>query len=78
MAPQGKFRLNKKTVRSILLNVDGGKREAAQRILAEMNDSEARIDIYTTDREVVGIVIPADTQAKHGTLTRAANTVRGS
>ena len=78
MAPQGKFRLNKKTVGQILKTVDGGKREIAEKILAQMNDPEARLEVYTTDREVVGIVIPADTQAKHGTLTRAANTVRGS
>ncbi|HUY02393.1 MAG TPA: hypothetical protein VMV33_03845 [Rhodocyclaceae bacterium] len=72
----GKFRLNKGTIAKILKTHDGGKREVAQRILAQMNDPEARIDIYTTDREVVGIVIPADTEAKHGTATRAVNKVR--
>ena len=72
----GKFRLNKGTIAKILKTHDGGKREVAQRILAQINDPEARIDIYTTDREVVGIVIPADTEAKHGTATRAANKVR--
>ena len=78
MAQKSTFKLNKKIVSHLLKTWDGGKREVAQRILEQSNDPEAYIEVYTTDREVVGIVIPADTQAKHGTLTRAANTVRGS
>ena len=77
MAKQG-FKLNKKTVAQILRTVDGGKRAVAERILAEMNDPEAKIEIYQTDREVVGVMVPADTQAKYGTASKAANTVRGS
>lgn len=78
MAPQGKFVLNRRTISRILKTEDGGKREIAQRILEQMDDPEARLDVYQTDREVVGIVIPADTEAKHGTATRAANTIRYS
>lgn len=78
MAQKITFKLNKKNVSHLLKTWDGGKREVAQRILEQSNDPEAYIEVYTTDREVVGIVIPADTQAKHGTATRAANTVRGS
>jgi hypothetical protein len=75
MARQG-FRLNKKTIREILKNDDGGKRAAAARILAAMPaDSGATIEIYTTDREVVGIVVGADKQAKNGLATKAASAV---
>jgi hypothetical protein len=78
MAQKITFKLNKKNVSHLLKTWDGGKREVAQRILEQSNDPEAYIEVYTTDREVVGVVLPLDTQAKHGTLTRAANTVRGS
>jgi hypothetical protein len=74
--PAGKFHLNKKTVREILMTVDGGKREAAQQILSAMGDPEGRLEVYYTDREAVGVMIPADTQAKYGTATRAANKQR--
>lgn len=67
------FRLNKATIGRILKTVDGGKRAAAQAILANIDDPEARIDVYQTDREVVGIVVPADKQAKNGIATKAAS-----
>ena len=67
------FRLNKSTIGRILKTVDGGKRAVAQQILANINDPEARIDIYQTDREVIGIVVPADKQAKNGIATKAAS-----
>lgn len=75
MARKQGFTLNKGTIRKILRTEDGGKREIAQQILAQIDDPDARIDIYTTDREVVGIVIPADLQAKSGAGTRAINNV---
>lgn len=71
----GKFRLNKGTIGRILKTVDGGKREIAEKILARINDPDARIDIYKTDREVVGIVVQADLQAKDGVATKAASSV---
>ena len=67
------FRLNKATIGRILKTVDGGKRAAAQAILANIDDPEARIDVYQTDREVVGVVVPADKQAKNGIATKAAS-----
>lgn len=73
MMARGKVRLNKRTIARILKTADGGKRAAAARILAEVNDPEARIDTYTTDREVIGIVVPADKQAKNGLATKAAS-----
>ena len=76
MARSG-FRRNSKAISQILKTVDGGKRAAAAKILAEMNDPEAFIEVYVTDREVVGIKVPADTQAKHGTATRAAQRSAG-
>jgi hypothetical protein len=72
MARQG-FRRNAKTIGHILKTADGGKRAIAAKILAEMNDSEAFIEEYMTDREVIGIVVPADKQAKNGVATKAAS-----
>ena len=72
MARQG-FRRNAKTIGHILKTADGGKRAIAAKILAEMNDSEAFSEEYTTDREVIGIVVPADKQAKNGVATKAAS-----
>lgn len=70
----GKVRLNKKTIGRILKTVDGGKRAVAQKILANI-DGPTRIEVYTTDREVVGIMVPADRQARDGVATRAASAV---
>ena len=76
MARKQGFRRNTKTIGEILKTVDGGKREAAARIMAAMPaDSGAELDIYTTDREVVGIVVRADKQAKDGIATKAASSV---
>jgi hypothetical protein len=73
MAKQG-FRRNARTIGQILKTVDGGKREAAAKILAQMPaDSGAEVQIYTTDREVVGISVPAYKQAKDGIATKAAS-----
>lgn len=69
----GKVRLNKKTIGRILKTVDGGKRAVAQKILASIDDPDAKIEVYTTDREVVGIKVPADRQAKDGIATKAAS-----
>jgi len=74
MARQG-FTRNSKVIGQILKTVDGGKRDVAQRILAEINDPEAKIEEYITDRDVVGIVVPADKQAKYGIATKAASAV---
>lgn len=75
MARQARFRLNKGTIGRILKTEDGGKRAVAEKILARIDDPDARIDIYTTDREVVGIVVQADLQAKDGVATKAASSV---
>ena len=70
---QGKVRLNKAVIGRILKTVDGGKRAAAERIIAAMpQGTEARIEVYQTDREVVGIVVPFEDQAMRGVATRAA------
>lgn len=77
MARQG-FRRNAKAIGQILKTEDGGKRAAAQQVLDNLPadvKAETRIEIYQTDREVVGIVVPADRQAKDGVATRAAGTV---
>jgi len=72
MAKQG-FRRNAKVIGQILKTVDGGKRAAAAAVLANINDPAAKIEIYQTDREVVGVVVPADLQAKDGLATKAAS-----
>lgn len=72
----GKFRLNKKTIARILMTEDGGKREIAEKLRHQMNDPEVKIEVYKTDREVVGILVPADTQAKYGVATKAVNTMK--
>jgi hypothetical protein len=77
MAKQG-FKRNAGSIAKILHTVDGGKRAAAQQIFDSLPadvKAESRIDIYQTDREVVGIVVPADRQAKDGVATRAARDV---
>lgn len=74
MARQG-FKLNRKTVAKILHNDKGGQaavRAAAERILARVDDPEAFISEYHTDRFVAGVVVPADKQARYGAGTRAA------
>ena len=75
MARKQGFTLNKGTMARILKTEDGGKRAIAQQILAQIDDPDARIDVYTTDREVIGIVIPADLQAKNGAGTKAVSNV---
>ena len=72
MAKKKGFTRNAATISQILKTVDGGKRAAAERILAQIDDPDARIEVYQTDREVVGIVVPADRQARDGVATRAA------
>jgi hypothetical protein len=79
MAKQG-FKRNAKAISQILKTVDGGKREAAQRIFDALPDdvkAESFIEVYQTDREVVGIVVPADRQARDGAATRAASRAAG-
>jgi hypothetical protein len=75
MARQPRFKLNYRNVGRFLKNDEGGKqklREVAQKVLAQTGDDEARLEEYTTDRAVVGVIVPADKQAKYGTGTRAA------
>jgi hypothetical protein len=77
MAKEG-FQRNSRTVADILHNDAGLKAAvtaARDNVFAEMNDPEAFTVEYDTDRYVAAIVLPADTQAKHGTATRAAGTV---
>lgn len=66
----GKFTLNKGTIKQILLTEDGGKRAAAEQVAGDTPNAE--IVVYTTDREVIGIRVPFEDQALHGTATRAA------
>lgn len=75
MAPKPGFKRNPKTVAKILKTHDGGKRAAVQRMFDSLPpevQAEARIEVYTTDREVVALIVPADAQAREGVATRAA------
>lgn len=72
--PKQGFKRNAAAISKILHDDPGGQaavRAAAQKIAA--NDPEARVIEYQTDRFVAGVAVPADSQAKHGTATRAAN-----
>jgi hypothetical protein len=74
MARKQGFRRNAKTISQILKTVDGGKRAAAAAIAANIPADElVEIQTYTTDREVIGIVVSADAQAKDGVATKAAS-----
>lgn len=73
-ATQGKFKLNRRTVRTIMREDNGleaALEDAAEETLSEAGPN-ATIDKYRTDRMVAGIVVPADEQARDGTATRAA------
>lgn len=74
MARKAGFRRNHKVIGEILKSDEAHAhlRGVAEDILAKMDDPEAFIEEYETDRAVVGIVVPADKQAKYGTATRAA------
>lgn len=75
MVKRAGFKRNHKVIGQILKADPGAHaavRAAAEKILASMNDPEAYLEEYETDRSVVGVVVPADSQAKHGTATRAA------
>lgn len=79
MVKQG-FKRNSRTVAKILHTHDGGKRAAADKLVAnilaahpELTERDVFVRVYHTDREVVGVVMPADLQAKFGTGTRSAN-----
>jgi hypothetical protein len=72
MARQG-VRLNRRAVGN-LLKSDAVARvvnEAAARIAAEAGEN-AEVEQYTTDREAAAVLVPAEEQARDGTLTRAA------
>lgn len=76
--PKPGFKRNAKVIGGILLNDPGGQaavKAAAEKILAQTDHPDAFIQEYQTDRFVAGVVVPADSQAKHGTATRAANQV---
>jgi len=69
-------RLNKRVIRQILMTEDGGKRAIAEKIAAQIPaDALVGVDVYTTDREVVGIKVAAHRQAKDGVATKAASAV---
>ncbi|AMU39240.1 hypothetical protein A3N99_02820 [Mycobacteroides abscessus] len=70
------FKRNAKTVERILKTSQGAiamQRRAAGQVLKQINDPEAEIVEYETDRHVVAIRFPADKQAKNGTATKAAS-----
>jgi hypothetical protein len=74
MARGGKFKLNRRTVRHIMRE-DDKLGEALVDVAEEMKDRAgptATIDEYKTDRQVAGIVVGANEQARDGVATRAA------
>jgi hypothetical protein len=71
MAKQG-FTRNKAAIKAILATPKPEQIAAAERVLQEADTPEAEIVHYTTDRAVVGVQVPFEDQALHGTATRAA------
>lgn len=74
MAKAG-FHRNAKTIGHILKNDAGlhaAVKAAAEDVLAKVNDPEAFLEEYETDRDVVAVMVPADKQARHGLATKAA------
>lgn len=74
MAKQG-FKRNSKTVKEALNSIEAAQPFAEK--IAKAAGPEARVERYVTDRIVYGVVVPADSQAKHGSATRAAQQVSG-
>ena len=74
MAKQG-FRVHRKNIGQILKTVGEDElRAAAAQVSANIPDGQlVRIDEYTTDRKVIGIVVAAHAQAKDGIATKAAS-----
>jgi len=72
VAARAKFRLNKGTIKQILATPKPEQIEAAERVLQEADTPNAEIVHYKTDRAVVGVRVPFEDQALHGTATRAA------
>lgn len=74
MAPRGKFKLDRRTVRMIAREdrrLAAAVDEVAEDVARQAGPS-ATVDHYTTDRHVGGVVVPATDQARDGRLTRAA------
>jgi hypothetical protein len=74
----GKFKLDYGAVSAFLKGDAGGiaaTLAAAQQVLAQTGDAEAKLTTYTTDRYVNAVLVPSDKQAKHGTGSRAAGRV---
>lgn len=72
------FHLNYDVVSEFLKKDRGGYdaiAAVAADLLHEMDDPEVRTTAYITDRAVVALLVPADTQAKTGVATRAAGKV---
>ncbi|WP_195168509.1 hypothetical protein [Mycobacteroides abscessus] len=71
MAPQGKFRLNKKTV-AYIAKYDKGLGAALDAVAnAAAENAGATVDEYVTDRQVRGIYGKKEDQAKHGAVSKA-------
>jgi hypothetical protein len=71
---RGTFKLNRRTVRTIMRE-DNGLKAALHDAAEETREGagpNATIDEYRTDRMVAGIIVPADEQARDGVATRAA------
>lgn len=68
-----RVRLNRQAVANYLKSdvVAQIVNDAANRIAANAGDN-AQVEQYTTDREAAAVLVPAEEQARDGTLTRAA------
>lgn len=74
--PKTGFQRNARTVAKILksdANAIAFQHAIAEQVLENVDDPEAFITEYVTDRHVVAVMVPADKQAKHGLGTKAAS-----
>lgn len=66
------FKLNHKGGAEVLKQLAAPAVNALARQVAAAAGDDAVVDEYTTDRAAASVAVPAEQQAKHGNLTRAA------
>lgn len=66
------FELNHRGAEEVLKKLARDEINSLARKVAGHAGDDALVDEYTTDRAAASVSVPAEQQAKHGTLTRAA------
>lgn len=66
------FRLDRKGGAEVLKTLAAPAINDLAKQVGDQAGEDAEVDEYTTDRAAAAVSVPAEQQAKHGTLTRAA------